>query len=399
MSGIAALALAYVLSQFYRSFLAVLSPALIADLGVTKAELSTAAGVWFIAFALMQFPVGYALDRVGPKLTTAVLLVVAALGGLAFAFAGGAVSLIVAMGLIGAGCSSVLMASLFIFARVHAPRRFAMLASWFVAFGLAGNVLGSAPLADAAGAFGWRPVMVGLAAVTLVAAASLLAFVRDPPALPSAANSNMAAGGLMMLLKMPALWPLMCIAAVAYAPSANIRGLWAGPFLAEVHRLDIAGIGDATFLMSLALIAGSIVYGPLDVVFGTRKWVAFAGSGLTAASLAGLAVFGTQSGPAAVLFLVFAGFFGSNYSMIMAHGRAFMPPHLIGRGVTLMNFFSIGGAGLVQFLSGGVFDLAEARQPGAPAYQLLFAFYAGLLVLGLAAYFFSRDSHPAHAAR
>ena len=35
MAGIAALTVAYVLSQFYRAFLAVLSPALIADLGAT----------------------------------------------------------------------------------------------------------------------------------------------------------------------------------------------------------------------------------------------------------------------------------------------------------------------------------------------------------------------------
>jgi hypothetical protein len=40
MAGIATLAIAYVLSQFYRSFLAVLTPALTAELGATKAQLS-----------------------------------------------------------------------------------------------------------------------------------------------------------------------------------------------------------------------------------------------------------------------------------------------------------------------------------------------------------------------
>jgi hypothetical protein len=42
MAGIAALAIAYVLSQFYRSFLAVLTPVLTAELGATKTDLSLA---------------------------------------------------------------------------------------------------------------------------------------------------------------------------------------------------------------------------------------------------------------------------------------------------------------------------------------------------------------------
>ena len=66
MAGIAALAVAYVLSQFYRSFLAVLTPALTAELGATKADLSLASGVYFLTFALAQFPIGVSLDRFGP---------------------------------------------------------------------------------------------------------------------------------------------------------------------------------------------------------------------------------------------------------------------------------------------------------------------------------------------
>jgi MFS family permease len=59
------------LSQFYRSFLAVLTPALTADLGATKADLSLASGIYFLTFALAQFPIGVSLDRFGPRLTCA----------------------------------------------------------------------------------------------------------------------------------------------------------------------------------------------------------------------------------------------------------------------------------------------------------------------------------------
>src|SRR5690606_22123863 len=81
MSGIVVLAIAYVLSQFYRSFLAVLTPLLAVDLGATNTHLSYASGLWFIAFAMMQFPVGVALDRYGPRRTAAYLLGICGGGG------------------------------------------------------------------------------------------------------------------------------------------------------------------------------------------------------------------------------------------------------------------------------------------------------------------------------
>lgn len=65
MPGLIALALAYVFSQLYRSFLSVITPQLTAELGMDKADLSLAAGIWFISFSLMQFVVGPALDRFG----------------------------------------------------------------------------------------------------------------------------------------------------------------------------------------------------------------------------------------------------------------------------------------------------------------------------------------------
>ena len=81
MAGIATLAIAYVLSQFYRSFLAVLTPALTAELGANKAQLSFASGAYFIAFALAQFAIGVSLDRFGPKLTASMLLACGGAGG------------------------------------------------------------------------------------------------------------------------------------------------------------------------------------------------------------------------------------------------------------------------------------------------------------------------------
>jgi hypothetical protein len=129
-AGLVFLVAGYVLSQFYRAFLAVLTPILGAEIGATPGDLAVSSGIWFLIFAVMQVPVGEALDRIGPRLTASVLLGLGGGGGaLVFALAGGPWAVHVAMALIGIGCSPVLMASYYIFARQFPAAQFATLAA------------------------------------------------------------------------------------------------------------------------------------------------------------------------------------------------------------------------------------------------------------------------------
>ncbi len=393
MAGLAALAVAYVLSQFYRSFLAVLTPQLSAEIGMTNVEFSIASGAWFAAFALMQFAVGVGLDRYGPKRTAGLLLAVGGGGGaVLFALATQPWMIIAGMTLIGIGCSPVLMASVYIFARSFRPSQLAILTSWLIAFGSAGNVIGASPLAAAAEAFGWREVMLGLGIVTVANALTLLLFVRDPERLEPAVGAGF--GGYLELFRLRVLWLIFPLVALNYAPAAGIRGLWAGPYLLEVHLADVLTIGYVTLFMALAMVAGSFIYGPLDTLLRTRKWVAVAGNAIGVAALIALALMPTMSIPATTVLLVVIGLSGMSYGLLMAHGGAFLPQHLIGRGVTLLNFFAIGGVGAMQFITGGVVAMTEVPGEPAAAYSALFGFYALSLGLALAIYLFCRDAPP-----
>ncbi len=397
MAGLAALTLAYVMSQFYRSFLAVLTPALIADLGATKGELSAASGAWFAGFALAQLVVGVSLDRYGPKRTAAVILIVCGGGGtLLFALASAPWMIIAAMALIGIGCAPVLMSASFIFAHTYSPARLGFLISWYVGIGSLGIVVGASPLANAAEALGWRPVMALLAVVTALIAVGIGVFVRDPVVARGEADAG-GFSGYLELLRIRRLWPIILLIGLNYAPAIGIRGLWAGPYLADVYGADALLIGNVTLVISLATVAGAFVYGPLDNWFGTRKWVCFVGNLLAVLVLAWLAL---QPAPGlwrATVLLSVLGLIGNSYGLLMAHGRAFLPPHLTGRGMTLLNFFSIGEVGLAQFVSGPVYAAAQA--PGRPeaGYAVLFGYYGLLLALALAAYLFSHDARPERA--
>ena len=389
-AGLAFLVAGYVLSQFYRAFLAVLSPVLKADIGATAGDLAISSGLLFLTFAMMQMPVGMALDRIGPRWTASVVLGGGGAGGaLIFAAAQGPVAVHVAMALIGIGCAPVLMASYYILARVYRPAVFGTLAGAMIGIGSLGNLAGTTPLALLAEAIGWRQTLVGLALVTLAVSVAMAVFLRDPPRLTPATGTK---GTLGDLLRIPGVWAIIPLMAAAYAPLAAVRGLWAGPYLADVFGSGPEGIGRVTLLMGLMMVAGNFAYGPLDRIFGTRKWTVFSGNLMAAACLGLLAWFPSNGLMTATAFLVALGLFGSSFPAIMAHGRAFFPPHMVGRGVTLLNMFAIGGAGLLQFFSGQVHDrLAEGAMHPETPYVGIFLFFLVPLLVGLAFYLFSRD--------
>lgn len=380
--GIAVLTLAYVLSQFYRAFLAVLAPELTAELGIGAADLSRASAIWFAVFAAMQLPVGSALDRLGPRRTASVLLGLCGGGGAAlFAVATTGWQIDIAMGLIGAGCSPVLMASYYIFARIYPAAIFATLAAVLIGVGSLGNIAASLPLSWVAGLLGWRGAMAAFSTLTLVTALGCWVLVRDPK--PAAGGSD---GALLDLLRIPAMWAILPMMLVSYAPAAGLRGLWAGPYVADIY--DPAMVGSVTLVMGLAMIAGSFAYGPLDRVFGTRKWVILVGN---LCAMAGLALLWWAPVPGlwtSTALLALIGAAGASFPMVVAHGRAFVPPALVGRGVTLMNLFGIGGVALMQFASGPLFERAGG---GIAGYQLLFGAFALTLALGCIVYLFAPD--------
>lgn len=285
---------------------------------------------------------------------------------------------------------------MFIFAHTWPPARLAVLVSWLMGLGSLGNIVGASPLAAAAEAFGWRPVIAGLGVLTLMTAAAILFFVRDPAHAKSGGGGGGASGfgGYAELMRLRLLWPILPLVATSYVPSGGIRGLWAGPYMADVYGLDALAIGQVTLFMALAMTAGNFLYGPLDTVFRTRKWVAFAGNVLLMAALVLLALAPAPGVGVSTAFFVVIGLSGASYGLMMAHGRAFFPPHLTGRGITLLNFFSIGTVGLMQFASGAVVSATTRPDDPGAAYSALFWFYAASLAVSIVIYLWARDAKP-----
>ncbi|MEM5469110.1 MFS transporter [Celeribacter marinus] len=387
VKGFVWLTLAYGLSQFYRACLAVFAPVLDAEIGLGADQVSTAVGLWFLAFAAMQIPVGWLLDHKSPRLTASILLLLGGGGGaVVFGLAQGALSIYMAMILIGIGCSPVLMTSFYIFARLAPHEKFGTLAGLVLGIGSLGNVLASAPLSIALEAIGWRATMFVLAGVTALVALALSRLVGDPPRVSR--DRTQPKRKLSDLLRIYPLYPILIIAMVAYAPGAGLRGSWIGGYLSDVFGLGSIQIGNATIYMAIAMILGSFAFGPADRVIKSRK-VIIGGSGIV--TIVALLTLWRSGGqwpvvPTVALFMV-VGFFTASYPQIMNHGRTLLPEDLVGRGVTLINLFSIGGVGVFQIITARLFAHTQVSAPTVVTpYGSVFVFFAVMLAIGLVIY-------------
>jgi MFS family permease len=399
MITFATLCAAYILSQFYRSFLAIVAPDLTRELGLGPAELGALSGAWFGAFALAQFPIGWALDSFGPRRTLAGAMLGAVAGAFLFAAAGGFAVMLAAMALIGIGCGPVLMGSMFVFGRSYPPERFALMSSLILGVGALGVLAAATPLAYAVEAFGWRASMAAIGALTAVATIAVFWLIKDPPVLRRAAGEEASAWrDLVSIMALKPLWWLLPLTFVAYAVVAAERSLWIGPYLLEVHQLDPIARGNGILAMSLAMSIGAIAYGPAERLMRSPKRTVLAGSVIAGCAFLFLGAVPGLSTGATIAVLSIIGAFGMTYGILMAHARAFFPEHLLGRGITFMNFIFIAGAGIIQAVSGLAVRASSAAgvAPADGFGRLHLAF--GALLLAATAIYLLAPARPVRAA-
>lgn len=399
----ASLCAVFIISQFYRSAIAVIAPDLATELGLSAETLGLLTGAFFVAAAAMQIPVGILLDRFGARRVIPVLLISAVAGALILGAGHRAAALILGQFLIGLGCSGVFMGGLLTFSRWFPTDRFALVAASAIAVSNLGALFSGTPLALAAAHFGWRVAIQASAGITAVLAVMVLILVRDAP--PGHAYFQRRAEslgetlrGLGAVLRDRDIRRILPLAFMAYSSMMAVRALWGGPYLADIHGLGSVARGNVLLAMSAATLLGVLCYGPLDRLFDRRKPIILAGGVVTVATLAALALIpGPSLWLTVLLFCLLAGA-GAYYAVLLAHGRALFDDRLSGRAMTTINFATFSGAATVQIGSGALIGLVPAGDAasGHPeiAYRLMFAVLAVALLIALTIYARVRDTRP-----
>ena len=395
-----------VVAQLHRAGGGVISSELHRGFGLGGTEIGVVIGAMMLASAVAQVPMGLAFDRFGTRRTAAALAVVALAGTVVFGSAGSSAGLALGRFLIGIGFGGAITVIMLLAMRWAPHERFASVAATAIASAsLIGGLLGTAPLALALERVGWTATFGAIALLTALAALLVLLIARDAPETgrmrPQRTESlRESLRGLGAILGDPRLRPLLIMGVCTIAPFACVGGLWAGPYLQDVHGLDRE---QASFVL-LGLVAaynfGTLGYGRLDRRFGAHREVVIAGAGLSALCLALLAIAPRPPFWAAVLLLHLAMVVMPFYVTLTAQMRDLVPPERIGRAITSIYLFGLSGAFLAQWLTGIlVSSMAEAGRIGSAAgYRLVFAFVALILLAALLVYRRAPERRAAHAA-
>ena len=101
-------ACAYFISCLLRAITATLSPSLTSEFNLLAGDLGLLAGGYFLGFATMQLPLGYLLDKHGPKRIVSSFLLIAIVGTASFALAQSFTGLLISRIFIGVGRGEIL---------------------------------------------------------------------------------------------------------------------------------------------------------------------------------------------------------------------------------------------------------------------------------------------------
>jgi sugar phosphate permease len=395
--------LLFTFSQFYRSSIAVISPNLVAELGLDTKDLSIISAAFFYAFATMQIPISLYLDSVGPRILMSALSLVAAAGAAIFAFGESAAMLTVGRVLLGLGMACNLMGPLKLISSWFSPNRFATLSAIFLSVGTAGNIAAATPLVWLTEALGWRKTFIFIALCNLVIVFLFYTIARDKPEDQPADQGTKAVGvsfseamsDLFQLFGSKDYWLISAGTFFRYGIYASVQALWAGPFLMTTMGLSQVMTGNLLFTISIGLILGSPFCGWIsDSILHSRKLVVIGGMAVMAVSLVTLSLMPEKTALPIIFVLLFVfGFASSSGQIMFAHIKERVPHEKAGAAMTGINFFTM--IGVAFFLHGIGWIIQEAYPEGMlgpMVFRIAFLSFGGCLALGGLLYSFTVDN-------
>ncbi|WP_409027786.1 MFS transporter [Janthinobacterium sp. SUN098] len=386
-------ALGHYLSCLLRGVNAVLTAELLGAIALTPAQLGLLTSAFFLAFALVQLPVGMALDRYGPRTVQLWLLALAALGVWLFSRGHSFAELMWARALMGAGLGGCFMAAVKAISCAIAPSRLPSVHGYLIAVGGLGAATATMPVKLALHYTDWRGVFLGLALAAL--AVGLLIRLLSPamPA-PAAGMHKVSKVSVWSVYRDPGFRRTIALILLPHTVFFGVQGLWVGRWLADVGGLSDDNVAYLLYLGMAAVIFGAIGMGMLTEWAGRRgiapMQVAAVGIILFVAVQAAMACNVVPSLPLlSVLFTLLGTVTGLEYAIVAQS----MPTSLTGRAATCLNLLIFTGAFLVQAGFGlilGCWPLNGLQQYPPQAYQAAFGVLAALQLPGLAMFFINR---------
>jgi len=372
---------AFYLSYLFRTINALISLELSSELALDAADLGFLTSVYFLAFAVVQLPVGVWLDRYGPRRVQAALLLFAATGAALFGISKGFAALVLARALIGVGVAAALTGGIKAIIQWFPKDRIAVMNCYMVTLGALGALSATSPaslLLDWIGS--WRGLFAILAAAAVTCALLIWIIVPEPVPTKQASNGRPPVS-LKTIYCDPRFWRLAPLSATCVGTAWALQGLWAAPWLTDVDGFAPGDVTRHLFVMAVALSAGGLLWGTAADRLHRRRIGPRAVLGL----MAGLST-------AAQLALMLRLPLPSNlpWSIITAAGAGiilsyailaeYFPSEIAGRANGALNLFHFVGAFVLQYVIGVIIAQCPSQNGHYPAIAYQVAFGVNLVL-------------------
>ncbi|MGE5148461.1 MAG: MFS transporter [Candidatus Eiseniibacteriota bacterium] len=374
----------YFLSYLYRSVNAVIAPHLVAEVGLTAADLGLLTAVFFFGFALPQIPLGLLLDRFGPRRVQSTQLLVAALGALWFALAHDKLGLIGGRMLIGIGMAGCLMASFKAITLWFPAERWPLVNGLLLGAGGVGAMVATKPVELMLSLTDWRGIFFGVSAATVVLAALTHAIVPEKPTEAHGQKLGTQFLEMKVIFRDRYFWRLAPLGTLTMGAGMAIQGLWSAPWLRDIAHLSQSGVADYLLATTAAMTVGFAGVGvATDVLrrYGVSAFtVMTVGATLFIVSQAAM-VF--EVDPTGLWIWLLFGVTNNvtvlSYPLLSRH----FPLRYAGRANGALNLLVFAGAFIAQYAIGGIIGLWPAGAKGgyAPeAYPVAFGIFLALQI-------------------
>ena len=253
-------AFGFFISNLLRSITATLTPILTTEFNLSAGNLGLLAGGYFIGFAIMQIPVGFLLDKHGPKKIISSFLVIAIIGTLSFALAKTFAGLLISRIFIGVGVSACMMGPLTGY-RVWFAEKYQQRAnSWMLMVANLGFVSSTLPVQILLPEIGWRMIFGLIAILTLLSIILILMFIPSwNKTDDTLKKENLSA--LSEIWKNKFFISLIPIAFINYGGIQAIQTLWAGPWMLEVAGYNALQSATGLFWINITMLIAFLFWG------------------------------------------------------------------------------------------------------------------------------------------
>ncbi len=408
----AILAAAYILVFFHRIAPAVVSADLMQAFGATGAALGSLAAMYYYIYTVMQIPAGVLADTLGARISVTLGNAVSGVGSILFGMADTFWEASVGRTLVGLGVSVVFVGLMKSNTLWFRDRDYGFISGLTLLLGNVGAILAAGPLAGMLTIWSWRTVFVALGVIALALAALSWIGVRNTPedaGFPSIREMDGHARhegrqqhwwhDLMGVLVTRRVWPGFWINLGMTGSMLAFLGLWAIPFLRDLHGLErsTASLYTSTALAGFA--CGALFCGWFSDRIGYRKPLLVIGALLYGLAWLGVVYANWTPGALGMAWFALMGFSCGSFILTYAGAKEVVVPALSGMAIALVNTGVFLGAAILQPLFGWIMDLSwngvlvnGVRVYGSADYHTGFFLMLGCVVLAIVASTFFHET-------